>query len=88
MAQKRRVAAARNEGLESPNVAQQLERITKLLALLATKGESQVNQILMLKAIGFSTSEIAGLLGTTPNTISVTVYQQKTGRTRAKSKKK
>lgn len=86
--QKKRAVPAKSERLESPDVALQLERITKLLALLAAKGESQANQILMLNAIGFTASEIASLLGTTPNTVSVTVYQHKTGRTKTKSRKK
>jgi transcriptional regulator len=55
---------------------------------LAAKGESQTNQIIMLNAIGFTASEIANLLGTTPNTVSVTVYQQKTERKGTKSRKK
>lgn len=88
MSQKNRAVPAKGERLESPVVALQLERIARLLALLATKGEPQANQILLLNAIGFSASEIASLLGTTSNTVSVTVYKQKTGRIRSKSKKK
>jgi len=53
-----------------------LERISKLLAILAVKGENQTDKIVTLSAAGFSASEIAQLLGTTPNAVAATVYQQ------------
>jgi len=48
-----------------------------LLALIAVKGERQADQILTLSAAGFTAGEIASLLRTTPNTVSVTLYQAK-----------
>jgi DNA-directed RNA polymerase specialized sigma24 family protein len=62
-----------------------LQRIVNLAALLVVRGESQTNQILMLAGAGFSSSEIANLLGTTTNTVSVTLYQARSNR---KTKKK
>ena len=52
-----------------------LARISKLLAILAVKGEHQTDKIITLSAAGFAPSEVAQLLGTTPNTVAVTVYQ-------------
>ena len=54
-----------------------LMRLTRIVALAAVKGESQKDKILTLTAAGFTASEIAELLGTTANTMSVTVYQSK-----------
>jgi DNA-directed RNA polymerase specialized sigma24 family protein len=62
-----------------------LERLVNLAALFVVRGESQTNQILMLAGAGFSSSEIANLLGTTANTVSVTLYQARSSR---KTKKK
>lgn len=54
----------------------QLERIARLLGLLVIKGEGQTSKVLTLVAAGFTPAEVADLLGTTPNTVSVTVYQE------------
>jgi len=52
--------------------------LTNLLALLVTKDmRSQGEQIAVLNRAGFKTGEIASLLGTTNNTVSVALYQQK-----------
>ena len=59
------------EGLNSS--ANQLEKLTRLLALLVVKGESQVEKIKVLAGAGFASGEIAELLGTTSNTVSVTL---------------
>lgn len=55
----------------------QLKRIANLLALLAVKGETQPEKVQALAAAGFSVAEIAGLLATKPNTISVVLYKSK-----------
>ena len=72
-------------------ILDELRRITKLLALLATKGESQKEQIRARANSGFAPKEIADLVGTTPNTVSVTLYAMKkkgkVGSTRAKASK-
>lgn len=53
-------------------------RLTNLLGLLLIKDvKQQGDQILLLHRAGFKTAEIAALVGTTNNTVSVAVYQQK-----------
>jgi len=54
-------------------ILQELQRITKLLVLIATKDQAQKDQIATLSSIGFQPKEIANLLGTTPGTVSVTL---------------
>ncbi len=62
-----------------------LERIVNLAALLVVRGESQENKIRTLSGAGFSPSEIANLLGTTSNTVSVTLSK---ARSTSKPRKK
>jgi hypothetical protein len=53
-------------------------RLTNLLALLLVKDmRGQGDQIAVLNRAGFKAGEIAALLGTTNNTVSVALYQQK-----------
>jgi len=54
-----------------------LNRIANLLALIAVKGETQADKILSLTSAGFAATEVAALIGTSANTVSVTVYQSK-----------
>ena len=58
-------------------MVEQLRRIGNLLSLLITRDKTQAEQIRLLNAAGYPTSEIATLLGTTRNTVSVTLSQQK-----------
>ncbi len=51
-----------------------LDRIVKLLAILATKGETQGEQIVALSRVGFSNAELAQLLGTTAGVVGQTLY--------------
>lgn len=55
--------------------ATQLEKIIRLLALLAVKGESQPEKIKVLSGAGFSNTEIAELLGVTANTVNVALHR-------------
>lgn len=65
-----------------------LDRIARLLGLLLIRElPNQADQIDVLSAGGFSTAEIATLLGTTRNTVSVRVSQQKS-KMKKKQKKK
>jgi DNA-directed RNA polymerase specialized sigma24 family protein len=53
-----------------------LERTVKLLTVLVTRGlppkeQTQKDQILVLSSVGFKPKEIAELLNTTSNTVSV-----------------
>ena len=52
-------------------IAAPLEKIARLLALLAVKGESQPEKIKVLSGAGFSNTEIAKLLGLTPNAVEL-----------------
>jgi len=54
-------------------ILRELQRITKLLVLTATKDQSQSDRIVVLSNIGFRPKEIAELLGTTSNAVSVTL---------------
>lgn len=67
------------------DVLEELKKITRLLSILATKGLKQRDQIDILSQAGFSPTEIAVMIGTTPNTVSVTRAQlrrEKSGRKR------
>jgi hypothetical protein len=62
-----------------------LDRIAKLLALLVTKGETQIEQVATLSRIGFSNIELAQLLGTSPGAVGVALFNsRKTPRKRKK----
>lgn len=65
-----------------------LEKIAKLLSLIATKGESQKQQIALLNSVGFQPKEIAELLGTTPNNVRVALVSIRKGTKKNKKNKK
>jgi DNA-directed RNA polymerase specialized sigma24 family protein len=69
----------------APSEKTSLDRICKLLAILATKGETQREQIVALSRVGFSNAELAQLLGTTPGVVGQTLYES---RKPAKKRKK
>lgn len=52
-----------------------LDRVAKLLAVLVLEGRTKTDAILRLTEVGLSPNEIADLLGTTSNTVRVTVHQ-------------
>ena len=52
-------------------ILNELRHIKKLLVLLCVKDLEQKKQIQMLKSAGFKPKEIAELIGTTANTVSV-----------------
>jgi DNA-binding CsgD family transcriptional regulator len=52
-----------------------LERLTNLVALLVVKGEPQPEQLRILAAAGYGNSEIATLLGLTPNAVNVALHR-------------
>lgn len=54
-----------------------LDRIAKLLALLVAQGKTKREAILRLADVGFRPRDIAELLGTTGNTVRVTLHQAK-----------
>lgn len=52
-------------------VAEKLDRVLRLLAVIAVKGMSQTDQIAILDRVGFAPKEIAEIIGTTSNTVRV-----------------
>ncbi len=75
-----------NEG-QSDGLTAFESRLANLLALLLVQERKQPEQIALLNRAGFRPSEIAGLLGTTRNTVSVQLSNQKRSRTVAKPRK-
>jgi len=73
-------------GSSNDTVVRQLERIANLLGLLVTHGKPQVEQIAVLSGAGYSSAEIAQLVGTTRNTVSVALSQMKAARKQKKTK--
>jgi len=66
-----------------------LERIAKILAGLLLKDIEDVDQkqkIKRLKQCGFENTEIARMLGTTPNTVGVAVHSLKKSKKKKRSK--
>lgn len=51
----------------------ELRKISRLLTLLVTRDLSQRDKIALLSTAGLLPKEIAELIGTTPNTVSVTL---------------
>ncbi len=77
MALRRRKAEKSSPTATEITLGQQLDRATKLMALLLVKGESQPEKIRVLSSAGFANTEIAELLGLTANTVNVTLYKQR-----------
>lgn len=50
-----------------------LDTIIKLMILLKSEGKSMTEQVKILSAAGLQPKEIAEILGTTPNTVRVTL---------------
>lgn len=66
----------------------ELKRMSKLLALLATRDRKRNEQIKMLSDIDFQPKEIAELLGVTPNAVRVALHAiRKKSKKKTKSKK-
>lgn len=63
-------------------------KLVNLLALLLVQERKQSEQITLLNRAGFRPIEIAGLLGTTRNTVSVELSSQKREKKRKPGKKK
>ena len=84
--------------MPKPSVAEELDdrpdsltafesRLVNLLALLLVQERKQPEQIALLSRAGFRPAEIATLLGTTRNTVSVQLSIQKRERNVAKARK-
>lgn len=59
------------------DILEELKVIKKLLAHSLLTEESQVKQIIKLKSIGFQPKEIAEIVGTSSNTVSVALSKAK-----------
>jgi len=57
-------------------------KLVNLLALLLVQERKQADQITLLNRAGFRSAEIASLLGTTRNTVSVELSNQKRAKIR------
>lgn len=57
----------------------ELRLIANLLGLLAVRGESKQKQMVTLSAAGFTPTDVAGLLRTSPNAVSVALYKERQG---------
>jgi len=55
------------------DVSERLDRALRLLAMLAVRDFPQREQIAVLDRVGFEPREIAEILGTTSNTVRVTL---------------
>jgi len=71
---------------QSASTPELLRRLVNIAALWIVKGQSQKEQILTLGGAGFSASEIAALLGTTTNTVAVTLSVARSNRKTTKAK--
>lgn len=54
-------------------IEEKIDRVLRLLGIMAVRGLSQSDQIAILSEIGFAPSEIARIVRTTPNTVRVTL---------------
>jgi DNA-binding CsgD family transcriptional regulator len=54
-----------------------LQQIRQLIAVMVTDGKGRKEQVLMLARAGMAPKEIADILSTTPNTVSVMIHQAK-----------
>jgi predicted transcriptional regulator len=59
---------------QDESILEELKKITRLLSLVATRGLTQRDQIAALARVGFGPKQIAELLGTTSNTVSVYLH--------------
>lgn len=58
-------------------ISDQLEVLTNLLGVALGQGKTQREHILVLARAGLEPKEIAEIVGTNPNNVSVALYQMK-----------
>jgi DNA-binding NarL/FixJ family response regulator len=76
--------------MPSDRIEEALERIAKILAgilLRDIQEGDQIQKIARLKQCGFENSEIATMLGTTPNTVAVAAHSLRKGKKKRRAKK-
>jgi DNA-directed RNA polymerase specialized sigma24 family protein len=67
--------AAATAASEGSSILAELKTSNRLLAVLATRGMEQKDAILLLDAVGFQPSQIAGVLAISPNAVRVSLYR-------------
>jgi hypothetical protein len=72
------------EAAENGEQVSDLRVVARLLAMLLVKGRPLVEQAGTLAAAGFGTTEIANLLGSTPASVSQSVYMWRKSRSGVK----
>lgn len=55
------------------DLTEEIKKTNKLLALMATKDLQQPEKIKLLSQVGFGPKDIADLIGTSSNTVAVTL---------------
>jgi DNA-binding CsgD family transcriptional regulator len=66
-----------NEELLNEELLNEVKRTNRLLVVMATKDLSQTDKIDTLYKAGYSPKEIAQMVGTTGNTVNVTINKLK-----------
>jgi DNA-binding CsgD family transcriptional regulator len=54
-------------------IIERLDKLTRVVAISNTKGLTSTERIILLSQAGFQPKEIADMLNTTPNVVSVTL---------------
>ncbi len=75
--------------MEQDSFSQKLDLLIRLTAISLTDGKPLREQIKLLSKSGFQPKEIAEILDTTPNTVSVTLtsIRKSNGKTKKRTKK-
>ena len=63
-------------------VCAKLDSIIRLMVLAMTEGKAQTHQVRLLSLAGFPPRDIAGILGTSANTVRVTLSKLKSHKSR------
>jgi DNA-directed RNA polymerase specialized sigma24 family protein len=90
VAKGRKTSKAREERRTTELVSAD-EKIARLLGILATKDIAQIGErVTLLRAVGFSVPEVAGILGMTENNVRVASHHgrnKRRGRKASRAKK-
>ena len=54
-------------------IIERLDKLTRIVAISNTRGLTSTDRIILLSQAGFRPTEIADMLNTTPNVVSVTL---------------
>jgi DNA-directed RNA polymerase specialized sigma24 family protein len=73
--------------MNDEQTTEKLDRALRLLAAIATRGLSQTDQIALLDRTGFAPKEIAEIVGTTSNTVRVSLVSIRRAATQGKRRR-